>query len=298
MKQTLTVNIDLDDIRYYRGIHALPDRPEQAEIFTSALPRFLDLCEEYGIKATLFVIACDLDLPQARAAIADAATRGHEIASHTVSHDYGVSLADDKTIDDELRMSKMRLSEVSGQDVCGFRGPGYNLSDRLLAGLVRAGYLYDTSIMSSPPYWMARAAIIMAMKVAGRKSASIIGRGRDFFRGDRPFAWQGAGAGLMEFPITASGPLRMPLIGTTLAGSGLAVRQMVAASARKDFVNIEFHGIDFLDRENDGLEPELLVEPALKIPLNLRMKNFRTHLDLLARDRDKPCLAALNRDSR
>jgi len=293
MAGILTVNIDLDDIRYYRGIHALPQRPERAEIFTAAVPRFLDLCESYGIRATLFTISCDLEIPEARAAIADAAARGHEVASHTRTHDYSISQKDPATIREELAGSKAELEDVCHEHVCGFRGPGYNLSPALLDALVAAGYAYDTSIMSSPPYWMARATIILAMRMVGRKSSSIIGRGRDFFRPGRPFVWNGAGAGLLEYPITASGPLRMPLIGTTMAGCGAAVRQMVAASARKDFVNIEFHGIDFLDREGDGLEAELLVEPALKVPLDERMRNFRRHMDILVRDRETPCLAEL-----
>jgi len=293
MSGILTVNIDLDDLRFYRGIHALPAQPENGEIFTLAVPRFLDLCEQYGIRATLFVISCDIELPAARAAIADAAARGHEIASHTRSHDYGISRMDAETIRLELALSKTELEDVSHARVCGFRGPGYNLSPALLDGLVRTGYLYDTSIMSSPPYWMARAAIILAMRTLGRKSSSITGRARDFFRCGKPFVWTGAGAGLREYPITAAGILRMPLIGTTLAGNGIFARQMVAASARRDFVNIEFHAIDFLDREGDGLEPGLLVEPALKIPLDVRMRNFRTHLDILACDRDRPSLADL-----
>lgn len=298
MAGILTVNIDLDDIRYYRGIHALPARPEQAEVFTAAVPRFLDLCEQYGIRATLFVISCDMELPAARAAIVDAAARGHEIASHTRTHDYGVSRADADTIRREVAVSKSELEDVCHARVCGFRGPGYNLSPALLDALVEAGYLYDTSVMSSPPYWMARAAIILAMRAAGKKSAAITGRGRDFFRAGKPFVWKGAGAGLLEYPITASGPLKMPLIGTTMAGCGVLARQMVSASAGRDFVNIEFHGIDFLDREGDGLEQELLVEPALKIPLDSRMRNFRRHLDILASDREKPTLSDLARAAR
>jgi hypothetical protein len=293
MSRILTVNIDLDDLRFYRGIHALPQRPEMAEIFVSGVPRFLDLCEKHGICATLFTISEDLKIPAARAAIADAAARGHEIASHSKTHSYAVSKADAETIKLELTESKAELERACGKPVVGFRGPGYNLSPAILDALVAAGYTYDTSIMSSPPYWMARAAIITAMKLTGKTSASIVGRARDFFRSRKPFVWHGNGEGLREYPITTGGPLMMPLIGTTMAGNGLLTRQLVNAASRLDFVNIEFHGIDFLDIEGDGLERELLVEPALKIPLETRLANFDRYLSILSSGRECPSLGSI-----
>jgi len=293
MNRVLAVNIDLDDLRFYRGIHALPQQPENAEIFKLGLPRFLDLCERHEIKATLFVITDDLKIPGVSEAIRDAARRGHEIASHTRSHDYGISRRDPDSIAAELAGSRRDILNACGIEPTGFRGPGYNLTPDLLDGLIRAGFLYDTSIMSSPPYWLARALIIAAMAATGRKSSSITGRARDFFRGHRPFVWGGPGKGLVEFPITTAGPLFLPLIGTTLAGRGALVRQAVTIARGREFVNIEFHGIDFLDREADGLEPELLVEPALKIPLAERMHNFDLALRMLGEGRRSPTLATL-----
>ena len=38
---TLCVGIDLDDLRYYRGIHALPPAAETPVIFEVAVPRFV-----------------------------------------------------------------------------------------------------------------------------------------------------------------------------------------------------------------------------------------------------------------
>lgn len=293
MNRVLAVNIDLDDLRFYRGIHALAQRPENAEIFTLGLPRFLDLCERHGIRSTLFVITDDLKIPQAADAIRDASRRGHEIASHTRSHDYGVSRMDPDSIATELTGSRSDIADTCGIEPVGFRGPGYNLSPDLLDALVKTGFIYDTSIMSSPPYWLARAMIISAMAVTGRKSSSIKGRARDFFRGRKPFVWDGPGRGLVEFPITTGGPLFMPVIGTTLAGRGALVRNAVSSAIKRDFINIEFHGIDFLDRDADGLEPELLVEPALKIPLAERMNNFDLAMRVLGEGRSSPTLATL-----
>jgi len=56
---------------------------------------------------------------------------------------------------------------------------------------------------------------------------------------------------------------------------------------------VEFHAIDFLDIARDGLDPSLVVEPALGVPLAQREASFEHALRLLATGRQNPVLAAL-----
>jgi len=277
----LCIDIDLDDLRFYRGIHALPQVPETPVVFEAAVPRFLDLCARVGAKATLFTIADDLRWDSARAALADAVRDGHEVASHSSTHRYDVSRLPADPLEREIRGAKDALEQATGEAVVGFRGPGYNLTPALLDELAASGHRYDSSILPSPPYWLARATVIGFMRATGRRSTSIVGRGRDFLRSRLPFAWPN---GLAEYPITAAGPARLPLIGTTLAGDGLATRSLLACAARLPFVNVEFHAIDFLDLEGDSLEAGLGVEPALRVPLAVRLERFERALCRIARD--------------
>lgn len=282
----LCLSIDLDDLRYYRGIHALPAVEETDLVFTRAVPRFVELLDGLGAKATFFAIAEDAGRwPAAGQCLRDLAAGGHEVASHSLTHPYDLSRRDDAAIAAEVAGSRALLESACGAPVLGFRGPGYNLTPALLRALAAAGYAYDSSVLPSPPYWAARAAVIGWMGLTGRRSSSITGRARDFFRGGTPFRWPDAEGGLPEVPMTAAGPLWMPLIGTTLAGRGALARQMVGAATRKPFVHVEFHAVDFLDLDRDGLEPGLRVEPALKVPLDARLEAYREHLHRLARGR-------------
>ncbi len=278
----LSLSIDLDDLRFYRGIHALPPEEDRPTIFEAAVPRFLALCERLGMRATLFTISDDLRWPEAVAALRQAVAAGHEVGSHSASHFYDLSRRPRDVLDAELAGSRKALQDALGAPVIGFRGPGYNLTDGLLAALHRAGFAYDTSILPAPAYWAARAAVIAWMRLTGRRSSSIPGRARDFFRGRAPFAWGPAAGGLKEYPITACGIGRLPLIGTTMAKDGLLSRHLVRRACTLPFVHIEFHALDFLDIGIDGLDPRLQIEPALRIPLDDRQQTFEAALRRLA----------------
>jgi hypothetical protein len=288
----LAVNIDLDDLRFYRGIHALPDAPDTPLIFTAAVPRFLDLCGRLGLRATLFAIARDAGWPEAAAALRGAAGAGHEVGSHSLEHRYDLSRMDPVAIEADVREARRLLQDATGTEVAGFRGPGYNLSPALLAAVAAAGHRYDSSILPSPPYFLARAAVIAGLRVRGRRSTSIVGRARDFFRGREPFTWGPPSAGLREHPITACGPGRLPLIGTFLRPWALRDAILGAADGLS-FVNVEFHALDFLGLEEDRLDAALAVEPALRVPLAHRLASFEAALARLARGRRNAVLGSL-----
>jgi hypothetical protein len=283
------VTIDLDDLRFYRGIHALEPEEDLPAIFELAVPRFLGMCEKLGLKSTLFSIAEDLRWPEAVSSLRSAAASGHEIASHSSTHRYELSRRSADFMKAETAGSRHALEDATGSAVTGFRGPGYNLSDGLLAALKDAGYEYDSSVLASPAYWAARAAVIGWMRLTGRKSSSITGRGRDFCRGRLPFVWPARLGGLREFPITSGGLGWMPLIGTTLAAGGAMSRHIARCANRLPFVNVEFHALDFMDIDIDRLDPRLRVEPALRIPLADRTSAFETALQSLA-DGRRPAL--------
>ena len=284
LPRTLAVNIDLDDLRYYRGIHALPPAPDTPEIFQTAVPRFLDLCDRVGVRATLFTIGRDVAWREAASELRRAVDAGHEVASHSLEHQYDLSRRPAAEIDADLGRTRSVLQDATGVDVVGFRAPGYNVTPALLAALARTGHRYDSSVLPSPPYWMARAAVIASLALRGRRSASIVGRARDFFRRRRAFTWGGAAAGLREFPMTSCGALRLPLIGTFLRPWRLR-DSLVHAATSLPFVNVEFHALDFLGIAEDRLEPALEVEPALRVPLADRLASFEDALRTLARAR-------------
>lgn len=290
---SLLVSIDLDDLRYYRAIHGLPPKRETPILFEKALPRFLEMCNRTGIMATIFVISQDLQWPEARAAISVALEQGHEVASHSHSHPYDLSRCNEATIVREVELSKKLLEDATGTKVEGFRAPGYNLSPPLLRAIKLARYTYDASVLPSPPYYVARALIIFSMGLLGKRSASIRGRLRDFLRPNRPFYWKGLD--LLELPISAATVLRLPLIGTTLRKEGPVARALVRASRKGEYCHLEFHGLDFLEVEEDGLEEDLKIEPSLRVPLQRRLRSFEEAVRRLSEGRENVTASRLAR---
>ena len=280
----LCVNIDVDSLRLYRAIHGLPQRPEGDEVYKAGVVRFMSLLDSMGIPGTIFSIAADL-LPSVKRILQDAVSGGHEIASHSLSHPYDLFSLKDPSV--ELEYSKQRLQDATGFNICGFRSPGYNLSQRLLEEIA-LNYEYDSSILPSLPYFMARAAVIGAMKVMKKNSSSSVGHFSQFARGWRPFKWKYGDEGLPEMPMSAV--FGVPVIGTTLATNNFAMRQSLSTLRRRRFINIEFHAIDFMDA-SDGLEEGLTVEPAVRVPLDVRLKRFEDTLGYLNKNAKPMTLA-------
>jgi peptidoglycan/xylan/chitin deacetylase (PgdA/CDA1 family) len=113
-------------------------------VFQTGLRHALDLFDANGIRATLFVIADSLDQPRKRALIEEAMRRGHEIASHTVTHP-DLLKQDSARKRKEIAGSRERLEAELGVIVRGFRAPGYRLDRECLELLAASGYAWDAS---------------------------------------------------------------------------------------------------------------------------------------------------------
>ena len=100
--------------------------------------------------------------------------------------------------------------------------------------------------------------------VAGQPSSEPYRVGRDGI-------WS-KGDGLCELPISVITSLRVPFIGTALTLLGRVGAAVLARSAaRMRFVNLELHGIDFVDAEGDGVAYLIEHQPDLKVPLTRKL---------------------------
>src|SRR5207302_1807274 len=82
----------------------------------------------------------------------------------------------------------------------------------LFAALRVRAYLYDSSLLPSPPYYAAKAAALAVYALRGRRSESILGGFRQLFAPRKPHRRRG----LRELPIATLPLLRAPVIGTTV----------------------------------------------------------------------------------
>lgn len=277
---TTVVGVDLDDVGCYHAIHGLraPAARSAGTALLRWLPRFLELFDELRIRATFFAIGADVKTCQEGAdALAAAVAAGHELGNHSHAHAYDLMRWPDVAIAEDLRRCDEALREI-GADPEGFRAPGYVHDARLLRHVAELGYRYDSSALPSPGYWAAKVAVMGAMAIRGRRSASLLGGAGAFFGAARPR--RDAGTGLWRLPIAVSPALRLPLIGTSLlAGPDLLSRRLRRTAERLPFLNLELHAIDLACPDRDGLVPELVaLQPELRVPLSVRRERLRALL--------------------
>ncbi|MGQ0767063.1 MAG: polysaccharide deacetylase family protein [Gemmatimonadota bacterium] len=143
-KPPLAVHLDLDGATDVYRSHGWDWPHADDPIFTTGLAEFLQLFEEYGVTATLFVVAQDIRNPVKRRLLETASSAGHELASHTVTHRHLPNLTSrDKR--EEIFTSKAMLEDAFGRQVHGFRAPGYQIDRESIELLDEAGYDYDSS---------------------------------------------------------------------------------------------------------------------------------------------------------
>jgi peptidoglycan/xylan/chitin deacetylase (PgdA/CDA1 family) len=294
---TCAVSIDVDPIPCYYRIHGLGAEAAPRElrdlVVRRALPRFAELFERRGIAATFFVVAEDIDAGAlgrvargARAQYADLVRAGHELGSHSYSHPYDLARWPRERAQGEIERAHDLIGELAGR-VRGFRAPGYDVSPAMVEGLLRLGYLYDSSIFPAPGYYLAKAVIMAAMRAAGRQSGAVMTDPRALLAPASPYRpserapWRRGRAELLELPVAVTPLVRVPAIGTSLllAPEWLR-RRLVAAMRRRGFFNLELHGIDLVDAEEDGIPGQLVArQPDLRLPLARKRAALEAILD-------------------
>lgn len=299
------VTLDVDGVRHYHAIHGLPP-PSPNDVdpcVQHGVRRFLDLCDAFDIKATLFVVTRDVEQERddgaLAALLARAVSNGHEVASHSHTHAYDLSRQSRAHVDADIARSVDVIEHATGRRPRGFRAPGYNVSETLLDALEHHGFSYDSSVMPSPFYWAARTLVIGARKSMGSPSSSIIGHARAFApRSRAPYRpRKGAyakrarsridGRSLVEVPI-ATLPFGLPWLGTTLGMTPLPLgaTSTAAALTTRAPVVLELHAIDLCDMD-DGFSPSLAsVQRDLNVPLARKLTRLEAVVRMLAQARD------------
>ena len=278
-----SVSVDLDGLRSYAAIHglsaeALPERTAQA-VPVVAVARLCELFASLRVSATFFAVGNELEIPGSAAALKAAASAGHEIGSHSHAHDYALSRGELPQIESDLARAEQAISAAVGSVPRGFRAPGYTLSPALLEAVKARGYLYDSSVLPSPPYYAAKAVVLAMYAMRGRRSHSILGGAGQWF-GKRTPHWRD---GVRELPIATVPVLRAPVIGTSV----LALRDRAAAAFTRaghagGHLNLELHGIDVLDA-SDATPQLAAAQPGLRLAASEKLRRLRALLETLTR---------------
>ena len=270
----------MDEATHYAAIHGVLDELGDAAraVYDRCLPRLSDWLSAESIPASVFVIGEDLERSENRNAIASMSRAGHEIGNHSYHHHYDLTRRPASEMRDEVELATQIIEEASGVRPVGFRAPGYTSSDTLFGVLSELGLEYDSSVFPCPPYYAAKALALGAMRLVGRSSASILDTPsvlrapRDPYRIGRPY-WR-RGDGLLELPIGVT-RLQLPFIGTSLVlGGARGARALTRQMLGRPFVNLELHGFDAADSEQDGLSPLAPHRADLRISANRKLETL------------------------
>jgi len=278
------LSIDLDEIACYAQIHGLAEDQSHA-VYDVALARMRRFAADLAVPLTLFVIARDLDRSQNVTALHSLVAEGHEIGNHSLDHWYDLTRRDPVEQARQIDSANSRIKSALGVSPSGFRAPGYTVTDELLSAVAACGLSYDSSVFPCPPYFAAKAARLLRMKIAGSSSRAVLDTPTVLrapavpYRIGRPY-WR-RGSGLLELPIQVAGPLRVPFIGTALSLLGpSAARLLTLSLIGTPLVNLELHGIDFLDAA-DVPATVAAAQPDVRIPVSRKLETFGAVVALL-----------------
>src|SRR5688572_15279781 len=281
-----SVSIDLDELRHYYAIHGLPEPARGLHgVYDAALPRALEWANDSGIPLTLFAIGSDLERAENAARLRAAARAGHEIGNHSYSHRYDLTLRDRSEMEREVEAGRAAIERATGTRASGFRAPGYLVNDELIDVLRASGVAYDSSVFPSPPYYVAKAAKLLGMRLRRRSSRAVRGSSSVLLAPTRPYRagvpyWR-PGDRLLELPVQVTPGGRLPYIGTTLVLAGPDVTRLLTRTlVLEPFVNLELHGIDFLGRDDD-LSPLAPHQPDARLPLARKIAALSAAVELL-----------------
>jgi peptidoglycan-N-acetylglucosamine deacetylase len=281
------VTIDLDEIHHYYAIHGLsvPGGAAGHAVYDIAIDRLEDFARAQDVPLTLFAVAADMARTESAARLRKAAESGHEIGNHSLDHLYDLTRRSKDEMVRQVASAIVVLEGATGQRPIGFRAPGYTVNQTLLEVLVDCSVGYDSSVFPCPPYYLAKASAIAAIRLRGRRSHSVLDTPAVLTAPTRPYRigrpyWQ-RGRGLLELPIQVTRRLRLPFIGTALTMAGPdGARLLTRGVVGEPLVNIELHGIDFLDT-TDGLEALRPHQMDVRVPLARKLAALSAVVEVL-----------------
>ncbi|MFN8545809.1 MAG: polysaccharide deacetylase family protein [Candidatus Binatia bacterium] len=269
---------DIDTVDRHLQGYGFEGLPACDLVYRTAVPRILEVLAELGVPGVFFVIGRDAEAQQGL--LRDMVARGHEVASHSLTHPQPFRTLDDAALRAELGESRARLGAASGTEVIGFRAPAWDADARVLREVEEAGYRYDASMFPTPAligsrlaaYWRSEGKkSIFAMDIVGHAFAPV-----------SPHRLPGRG--VVEFPVAVTRWLRMPVYHTLIyLVPEIVFRRSLRALLRSRLpVCYEFHAADLLDLDADNVDPRMSRHPGMLVSATEKRRRLRVVLGEIA----------------
>jgi len=235
------------------------------------MPKMMTAFTSADLKATFFMVADDLAGNKAvRDFCSRAIENGHEIANHSLTH-YG--FIDESRINYEIEKSHDIISSACNMKPCGYRSPGYNISNGLFNALAKHEYTYDSSVL---PGW---GTALMRINRYPHKSKfkKSLGSWRDLLAGANIRSVRTDYGSLVEIPVSITPFLRMPFYPTMAYAFGLKYIKLCLAlvkRARPQYCLFLFHAVDLMDLTDSAFSNLIFA----RWPLDQKRELFRYYL--------------------
>ena len=277
------LSVDVDSVASHLEGYGFERPPDDGSAYQTAVPRALDLFDILGARATFFLIAAEAEAHTET--VREIIQRGHEVASHSMTHRLPFADLSEERSRSEIVESKALLERISGDHVEGFRAPSWDTDPDLIARLVRAGYRYDASAYPSILLPLLRRSI--AARSTGGSVRTRSGLWDGVFGPTEPHRIAAGDETIYEIPVATTPFTRLPYYHTLRYVLPKPVFQLIGAAARsrRGPMTYQFHAVDFLDAEKDQLDPRIARHPGMKVDLHTKLALAEQSLRELSRSR-------------
>jgi peptidoglycan-N-acetylglucosamine deacetylase len=299
------LSLDLDDKWSYLKTHGKSAWRDLPTYLPVVVPRILSMLRAQELQITFFIVGQDAARPMHRDSLVDIASSGHEIGNHSFSHEPWLERYNPSEVHAELERAHAAITEATGREPKGFRGPGFSFSSTVLEELGRLGYSYDATVFASILNPVGRAYYFLRSDLTREEREErkeLFGTFRGALRPNLPFDWVVGDGRLHEVPVTTMPGFRIPFHFSYLLFIAQKSKALAMAYFRSGLWLCEkravapsllLHPLDFLGAED---APELSFFPGMKIPRQQKLEWTAEFLGELARKYElSPILNYVNR---
>jgi peptidoglycan/xylan/chitin deacetylase (PgdA/CDA1 family) len=276
------VSVDMDNYQEYQRLVDPGGVASERSFYDDAVPRFLDVFDRCGLRATFFLIGRDTQVPAHRARLREIHARGHEIGNHSWSHPHNLRAFPRAAKVQEIAQGEAAVADCVGVRPVGFRTPSVDVDGEILEILAERGYHYDSSIVPSPLMW----AFMVYGRLFVRENAYQLGLLRAPFAPPRPY-WPAAreifrerrngdfsGTEVLEIPVTVTPLARLPYYGTLwrLLGPRAFTAALRLHRPSRGAAHLLLHLLDLVDWQGTSLGSALERTPGVGISFARRRR--------------------------
>ena len=270
-----TVSLDLDNQWAYLRTHGDNSWQSFPSFLETAGPRILEFFEQHEIKPTIFVVGRDLESDTNLRVVKRFVEAGFEIGNHTYNHRSDFHGLDDTLLSQEVLACENVVAKKTGGKPVGFRGPSFQVSDKIAEVLIKAGYRYDASSYPTSIAPLLRLYHFFHSQLTPEEKKSqqnLFGGFASAFSTLDRHSWQVKENSIIEIPVTTMPFLRLPIHFTYLnyladrsprLGMAYFKTSMWLMPIAKVTPSFLLHATDFLGSDDSPI-PHFL--PGMKRP--------------------------------